>query len=403
MTTEKITHQLLVNLLALDELFQDYEFIHCYIGPAQYKHQAKKTQPEQALINLEKLVSDLNEIPDVYPYYRRTFIKEMLNSAIEQVRFFCKGKNERSFKDQIQTLIGATVVPPFDLEAELTKTISYVKKTGCNSTAQFFKSRPKIKFNNIKELQRYTYDYIDQTTSIMDALYAKFMPVPPKKIMSNLKLTIEESRIPNLPCYYFYKGNGNGVAGVTIKNEMSETYLKGFILHEIMPGHHFYYLMKQYYINNKSNIDHIHYLDPFYSPENTVNEGLAVNGEEVLHDGLDKETLAGVKLEKLVHKVLYNAWYSVNIEKNTSLKEIQNLLREEIGFTKEATEQKLNYYTNLEKYYVASYPIGADHVQKILQNIGYKNLHILYAQHSVKTLNLVTREALKCKTQADCL
>ena len=402
MTSENTTHQLLVNLLALDRLFQDYEFIHCYIGPAQYKNQAKKIPPEQALKDLEKLSNNLSEIPNVYPFYRRTFIKEMLSSAIEQAHFFCKGKKVRSFKDQVQTLLGAKVVPPFNLDDELEKTKKYIKKAGYNSISQFMKNRPKIKFNNINEIQRYTYNYIDQITAIMNASYSKVMPIPPKELMSNAKLVVEEACIPNLPCYYFYKGNGNGVAGVTLKKEMSETYLKGFILHEIMPGHHFYYLMKQHYIDNKCNIDHIHYIDPFYSPENTVNEGLAVNGEEILFDSLDKETLAGVKLEKFVHKILYNAWHSVNIKKDNSLKDIQHLLQNKIGFTKESSAQKLDYYTNLEKYYVASYPIGTDHVQKIIQQIGHNNLHMLYTQHSVSTLNLLTRGNLKCKTQIDC-
>lgn len=392
---ETLEDRILVNLLALDDLFQNYEFIHCYLGPLKYRESAIKISPNQALKNIKNLSSNLVEITDVYPFYRRTFITELLQSVIKQVDVFCDKVKKQNFQDLIQTLIGTTLVSPFNLDIELNDVNNYIKKTDFKNIPSFLMNREKIYFNTIKELEKFIYDYIYEIIAKMDKIYSKRISVSLSKLMDNIDITIEESKIKHLPCYYFYKGERKGVVGITLKNELNVSYIKSFILHEIVPGHHFYYLMKQSDIDNNQICDSICFIDTFYSPENTVNEGLAVNAEIILDNQLDNDTIASIKLEKLVHKILYNAWYAANIYKKNNLGAFKNILQNEIGFDSRKADEKLKYYIDLEKYYVASYPIGAEHVQKIIKQIGKKNIYKLYKQHSVKTLNLMMGEELK--------
>lgn len=382
----KIYNDILVNILALEKGFEDYEFIHAYLGPPELKNKASKIDCKTAYNYLLNIYNELDtSIENVFPYFRRTYIEDLLKSVLLQADFFIFNKQGGEFDEIVETLQAFELIPSFNIEKELDELNKFSNKSGLKSVKDLKNHRQKILFKNKKELENYIAQVIDEFAGITSQKYSDIFGFDIKKLFSKSKIEVTSTKKDDPPCYYFYKEENKGVLGIKLKNQFTKEYIKSFICHEIIPGHHLYYLIKQYYIDNHS-LDVINTLDTFYSPENIINEGLAVNADLIFGDFLDIGVLATIKIEKFLHKLFYNIWYLVNIENKKIDKIYYDILKHEIGFPDELIEARIKYYTVDDKYYTPSYPIGTFFVEKAIEKIGTQNIPKLYFQNSLNTL-----------------
>ncbi len=121
-----------------------------------------------------------------------------------------------------------------------------------------------------------------------------------------------------------------------------------------------------------------------------------MNADVLFAPLLDRHVLASIKIEKLLHKILYNAWHQVNVQGQRVSAELQLLLRWEIGFDYEAIDRKLDYFVHEARHYTPSYSVGSDIVESLVADFGLETIPLLFMQHSVHTLEKV-RAALRAE------
>ena len=118
----KIEEQILVNILALDKGFEEFEFIHSYLGDPAYKKQAAGISVAGGYEQLKTILKcGLNEIEDEYPYFRRTYIRDLVISVLSQADVFVFKNDPGSFQPFVERLQGFTTLPPYDLDLELSR------------------------------------------------------------------------------------------------------------------------------------------------------------------------------------------------------------------------------------------------------------------------------------------
>jgi hypothetical protein len=231
--------------------------------------------------------------------------------------------------------------------------------------------------------------HISETLNLLLKSKDMFTDVDLKKIINNNSLEIKKAGKNMPPCYYYYKSSYNGTMGVTFSKEYPEDYLLSLIDHEIVPGHHFYYLIREELIKKKKT-DVLSGIDPFYSPETVINEGIALCSDLIFKDALSPLSRINSVIQKVFHKIMYNIWYSYFVLKK-DYKEYRDYLIKNINMTPEKVNFWIRYYLGKDwRYYAVAYPIGSYYVENFLKKFGHKRAEILYYQQSVNTLK-------KCK------
>ncbi|MBF0106064.1 MAG: hypothetical protein HQM16_12145 [Deltaproteobacteria bacterium] len=378
----KNLEELLVNILALDRAFEKFEFIHAYFGPKQYLKEAKKIDPMDAYRFLVQCKKKLNPKSD---HIRELFVHDFLSSMIMQVEIFIL-KKKHHMKTAAEALTGARLIRPFDIDAERHRLMAFLKGINIHSMEEFRKSKDEQVFDNYSKFKTYINNLFDIIAKKIITKYAGSFDIDLKQLFKKSTIRIVKTKPDEPPCYYHYDGNYRGTLGVGFKKKHSKAYLEAFFLHEVMPGHHFYYLIRQHKIDHKQNIDPLFFIDPFYSPENIVNEGLATNGDLILEDLTDNITLAGIKCEKTLHRCFYNMWYAKNIANKPFDKNCISLLKHTFKMPPHEMKARIQYFTRDEKYYAPSYPLGIHYLRKLITQAGAAKLHLFYDQNSVRTL-----------------
>lgn len=369
-----MNNEILKNILSLEDHFDDYEFIHAYLGPEEYKIKVNDPKIPYNYINNILINNDVAQT-DEFPYFRKTYIKDFINSITKQAEFYIFKNDKLDFIKIIEGLFAVKLMPKFNLEEELNKT----------NKDDLKKINEKISFNSSEELKNYIDSVINTLSSKMITLYGKQIPEL-EKVIKLSKIDIVNNEEANPPCFYKYNGNYKGTVGFKFKNQYLKYYIDSFLMHEVMPGHHLYYLLRQNFVDT-NKIDPIIYIDTFYSPENIINEGLAINTDLILNKGLDSSVSAMLKKEKLYHKVMYNCWYDLNINKKEADPICEHILCDNMGYSKAYKDSMVEYFTVSDKYYAPCYPIGGFVVEKAINVIGTDRLKYFYPQHSVSTIN----------------
>jgi hypothetical protein len=100
--------------------------------------------------------------------------------------------------------------------------------------------------------------------------------------------------------------------------------------------------------------------------------------------------MAIAECQKILHKISYNLWHSINISKKDTtleyklLKDSFNLRSGPAKLTKKSSDDG--------KYYKPFYPYGIYYAQKYIPKIKKENLGFLYHQHSINTLKKLAEE-----------
>ncbi|MFH1453122.1 MAG: hypothetical protein ABIH00_03985 [Armatimonadota bacterium] len=379
--------KILENILAFDCHIKDYELIHTYFGTEKLLMHSKKIKPADARDNLIKLKKDLkNGFPDKYPCFRRTYCGDLIDSVLAQVDIFVFGnKKKYTVKKAVENLFAVKLPGLFNFKDVKKNLAAELKKEGFSSIADFRARGRKVKFKDFDDFKRFARGEVKKSFSKIKRSFGRHIPVDLKKLFSKFDLIIEKPRKGYPECYYYYKGGYRGVAGLRFKKELGSAYIKGLIAHEISPGHHFYYIIKESLYRDRK-ADMLSCLDTFYSPETIINEGLAMSVDILFEGVLDGEVKIKGLTEKYFHKVLYNIWYSRFVLKK-KYKKYEDILYGEFGFSKKEVNFWIGFYLGEDwRYYAVSYAIGSHYVDSFLKKHGLKSAKYLYSQQSLNTL-----------------
>jgi hypothetical protein len=398
MTGEDIYENILLNILALDKGFDDYEFYHCFLGNKEVLKKASDISFVSSYNYLKNTLKNIDRlgIEDSFPRYRRTYIKDFLKCVLIQADFFVF-KNKRTFPDLIGNLTGAKPIKPFNAETEFEKVSKEVfRLTGFNNIKKMRAEAKKEKLKEFKHVKKFIEEVFEQKKQALKEYQTLFAQVNINDILPKMRVKIVNRSVNGAPCFFKYNGNYCGTIGIGNTENVSKEYLRGFVMHEGIPGHFLYYCIKQYLTDVKT-CDAVALIDTFYSPENYINEGLAVCSDLMFGTMLSNMEKAGVEIEILIHKLFYNLWYSANIKKiNTNTE--YTILKEQAAL-RSPLDKLIKYFVCDEKYYTPYYPLGIYYAKKLLPRIKKENFGLLYFQHSINTLKKLT-EALKCNKKA---
>lgn len=378
--------EVLVNTLALDRAFKDFEFIHVSLAPARLRGRAVRIAPARALARLRELQDGLEAsgLPDEAPRFRRTYARDFLACVLAQAETFVL-KKRRDFPETVRRLMAAPILPPFDLERELVRFRSLLRRKGFKSVAEFNRSKVKMRFASRGQLCDYVLGFVDEVAAKLSRRCGRVFGCDIKVLVSGSGLRIETPRKGDPPCFYRYEGGGRGVLGIALEAEFSENFLKNFISHEAVPGHHLYYLLKQRRVD-LGRTDAIDLVDTYYSPENVINEGLAVNADRLYGQVLDNSSDISAQIEKFLHRVFYNCWHRRNIQAREPERAALRILRGVMGYSEARIAGRLRYFVREARYYSPVYPLGIRAVERLARGLSMAELPALYSQQSVSTL-----------------
>jgi len=387
-----LTENIIKNILAISSHIKEYEFVHTYFGPPRILKEAKKIKIKDAYNYLLSVRGKLKKfIPDEFPYFRGTYYRDIIDSALIQAELFVFKNKKYSFKKTVETLFAVKLPPLINLSAARTRMYSELKKSGYLSVTQLRKDSDWHGFKNFKELDHFIAREVKTIFKSHDKAFGKYFDFDIKKSFDKFNLVVEKSKRGMPDCYYYYRGNYKGVMGLKFRDKFDLSHIKNLIGHEILPGHHFYYLVKESLFRNKK-IDLGVTLDTFYSPETIINEGLAMSVDVLFGGILDAKVRLKGLAAKYLYAVLYNIWYSKFILKK-KYKKYQDIIGAELGFNKKDEKFWMNFYLGPEwRYYAVSYAIGSYYVDGFLKKHGVKNARYLYNQQSVNTIKKLERD-----------
>ena len=380
------SEEVLVNVLALDRAFTDFEFLHVYLGPPRYLRAAAKIAPSRAYGRLRELLGRLDSagVPDEAPRCRRTYIRDFMTCVLAQVEAFILRKRRR-LPETVSRLMAAPLPLPFSLEPRIAEVQRELRTMGFRTVAEFDRSKKLRKFRTRTELVDYALGFLDEASSRIARRCSGVFGFDLLAKLRACRVKVVVPRADEPSCFYRYEGGGRGILGLALRKEFSESYLQNFISHEGVPGHHLYYLVKQHRIDRGEG-DAIDLVDTFYSPENVVNEGLAVCSDRLFGRLTDDAAHLSAQIEKLLHRAFYNAWHRVNVQRRALEARLLRLLRGELGFSEERLAAQLRYHTREARYYSPAYPLGIGLVEEIAGRLPPAQVPRLYAQHSAATL-----------------
>ncbi|MCX5797057.1 MAG: hypothetical protein NTY77_16310 [Elusimicrobia bacterium] len=370
--------EVLVNILALDRAFKDFEFLHVCLAPERLRRRAARIPPARALARLRELQAllDSSGLSDEAPRFRRTYARDLLACVIAQAEVFVF-KKRRPFPETVRRLLAAELIAPFDLERELARFRALLRGQGFSSAAEFSRSKRKVRFSSRRRLSDYVLGFVDRTAAKLGGRLRRLV------CEGELRVAVPGRGDP--PCFYRYEGGGRGTLGIALETEFTENFLHNFVSHEAVPGHHLYYLLKQRRVD-RGRTDALDLVDTYYSPENAVNEGLAVNSDRLYGPVLDDSSQLSAQVEKFLHRVFYNCWHRVNIARRPPEALALDILRRELGYSEAVIRGRLRYHVRQARYYSPVYPIGIRAVEQAARRLSRRELPQLYAQQSVSTL-----------------
>lgn len=376
--------------VALDPHFPDYEFIHTCLYTKK-KTAADDLTVKQIYKRLHLLQERLwSEVPDSYPSFRRTYLEDFITSVITQMEYFIFRRRKQGLKNVVEKLYGLKLMPVFNLDDEYADLLGRIKSAGSASVIEFKNRTRKVHIGSTAELKAKIKNKIKHLIKISDkALTPYFGSI--RNMLDESGITIEINKSASPPCYYFHEKGNRGTAGIRFNTIFRQYYFEQFICHELIPGHHFYYAVKNHLLHT-NKMDKVFCLDTYYSPENIINEGISTNIDLVLRDHIGDTLAILLKLEKFYHKVIYNCWYEALIEKKGNvISRYRKILTEELGESEQACGRTLDYFLKKEKLYTPCYPTGIGCIESFIKSAGVGYLPFLYLQHSVNSIHkLVT-------------
>ncbi|MDR1123364.1 MAG: hypothetical protein LBL61_01890 [Elusimicrobiota bacterium] len=383
-----VLQDILVNILALDKGFKEYEFYHCFLGGKDILKKASSIKFGDAYLFLKNALAGLDklDIPDNFPYYRKTYVKDLLACVLAQADKFVY-KRKMPFVKLEEALTGSKILPPFNTARDFAAADKKVKAL-IGAGIKEFRQWQGPRVNGFKEVKKCSQNIIDEKLQAALQYSQLFKQFDLKEIINKMRIRIVNYAPNGSPCFFKYEGNYRGTMGLVDTKDVKKSFLNGFAMHEGVPGHFLYYCIKQYLADHGRG-DAATLIDTFYSPENCLNEGLAVCSHLIFDKLVTPYAHAVNEAEKMLHKIFYNLWHAANIKPADTKLELQ--LLENFNMSG-GPGPLIKYFAKDEKFYTPYYPYGIYYAESIIPKIKKENLGFLYQQHSINTLKKLVKE-----------
>ena len=381
-----------VNILAFEQAFPDYPFLHVYFGPQAWRERAASVTPGQAYDRLQELAGQLGGIDDEFPRFRRTYVADLIRSVIAQADLFLHGRNPPSVGHVAASFLGIDLAPPFDLDQEAGALERRLGELGYESLAACQEARAAHRITGFDTARELIADRLAEAKRMALSRLAPLLPCDLDSILAKSSISVERGP-PGPPGCYRHDGGYSGTVMIGVDGALLEDFVTGLLFHEAIPGHHLYYMVRRAGLEGggASSADAVEAIDTFYSPENAVNEGIAMNADMIFGAELPRQITAALLVEKFLHKLFYNAWHQVNVEGRPADFALWRRLAFDIGLPDQDIAREMQYRTEEARYYIPCYPLGIRLVEGMLAEFGDAVLPLLYAQHSAATLDKVAQ------------
>ncbi|MBF0443706.1 MAG: hypothetical protein HQK54_17495, partial [Oligoflexales bacterium] len=251
-------------VVGLEDFFDGYELLHANLTGLRHTLE----DPDEAIRFLQGInEADLAVFDDEFPAFRRTYIRGLISSILAQCRYFLPGLNPgHPVQRKVESLFSTSLPPPVDLESawNLVCEDRMKIKAGGTDFSENLKT-PLI----IPEGRFEKYPFSKRLRKRLERVFGDL------PFWHRMHVSLESPDEGTPSCFYYYQGNYRGIIGHDSPMDgQPDKDLSAFLFHETVPGHHFYYCLREYSWR-KGKADIIQTIDPFYSPETPVNEGIA--------------------------------------------------------------------------------------------------------------------------------
>jgi len=390
-----VAQKYIVLALAADALIEQRAVVFHYFGPNHLKNIAQTITAKGKTWIVEKLKELESDFPaeiiDSPPIYRRSY----LLSQIRSLRGFLEYDNValvgKDLADAVEVVLGISPPQKYDLETIKAENQAVFSQHGrCYN--DFVREHRSNRYRPISA--REINQLIEQlkTHCAADIVPRLYLGDSMQEVLAQSKVSSTSPKNGYPPCYYIYRGKGRGTVFLSDGHRRDKVSALRSLLHELYPGHHFYYLYRELllklgYLGDEATIDLL------YGAETPVNEGIAESALLFLNS-LDPELRQEVEIGNSANifykKLLYNVWYGLYLSQDMNKADAVKYLQAQGDTSEEALEMWLNFIDEWRLYYPA-YPVGTALVREYIAKNEVEGLRNLYLP---KPLSVVQKLAL---------
>lgn len=380
--------------LAANEAVESQPVVFHYFGPDHFSDHIDRWKEAGVEAIIDELSHLENSIPDtirdVAPVYRRTYLLSQIRSLKGLLLYGEKKLVGDELKNAVEETLGMKLRKPYNMKSIRAEEDAVFTKHGVKTYSSFKSDRSSRETKNITEA-----DLMDSIRQLKSFCRTDILPYLFRGDVfaahfeaSEVKVAKPDDGYP--PCYYVYNGEGRGTISLTDdhhkKNDLIATRT---LLHELMPGHHLYYLYREM-LYKLGLLDEEATIDLLYSAETPVNEGIAETALfclDSMPDDMRRDVEIATAHEHFCKRSLYNVWYHRYILQDMTAEEAVQFLKDETVFEpNENIERWLDFVDSWRLYY-PSYPLGTDAVKDYLRRNPKDGLKYLYLPKTVALLD----------------
>ena len=388
----RLDEKILVHTLCIYYYCKKYIFTKNYYGPIHYIELARRLNLDEVYSffkNLQDHPEQLEEISDNYPFFRRTYHRDFIDSILIQIDLFIY-KKHLTPAQVMPALIGCTaVLSPFNIDVEIESTLSTMRKYGISSIRSYlnFYNNKKIRTHPRYYFKSMLYRFFERNVDQLIRETATYnFPFYDLFEHSSLTIHLSDSIRNN---FYSYTDCGRGTFGFCTRGIPSISYVKTSMLKETVPGKHLYTLLREFFSNNRPKympLDALTYLEPELSPEKLYSDSLPFCAKLLFPKMVDLESYLALEMEKLYCKLMYNGWYYRYIDRTNSVAKYFNYIAKLINIDNTHLKFKAKQLFEMSKYSMAFIPCGIYLIENIIRRCTTGNILWFYNQQSYGTI-----------------
>ncbi len=390
----KIDEKILVYTLSLKHYVKKSFLIKNYYGPDIYNNLSKLITLNQTYDFFKSLnvnPESLDEIPDTYPFFRRTYYKNFINSMLMQIELFVHKRTHLAPPDIMSSLIGGhKVAPLFNPEQEFEKTKSILQKYGFKTLDDYRIYRNQYKMEKLPSstlkflLCGFYEEIVDRLIQETAEYNFPFSDLFEKSFLSINPMKDQKEN------FYNYNNYGRGSIGIYTHPNIDQSYIKTCMLKETVPGKHLYTLIRQYLCDHASKDipqDALRFVEPMFSPERIFHDSIPFCSKLLFPKLVDTESYLAFEIEKLYCKLIYNAWYYRFIDRSKSSAKYLEFVSKILNIEERHLKFKTRRLFEDSRYTMAFVPYGIYLIEESITHCTTNSVIWFFTQESVDTLD----------------
>ncbi len=382
-----VSERFVVLALAAEMVLKEQPVVFYYFGPARLKRLATSLKGER----ISTIIDELRELESGSA--RLDFLSAQIRSLRAYLKYSHLELTGEALLSAVKEVTDVDAPPPYDLNAPRRELGRALTEAGSRNIAEFKKMvSQKYRLVSDPEIQKFVVELKNYCKK--DIIPKVMLGDKMVELLDNSQIDLSNAKKGYPPCYYIYKGNGRAEISLSKDHKKNGLTVVQTLLHELYPGHHFYYLYREL-LYNEGLLGEEATIDLLYSSETAINEGIAENAYKFLHSmnaGLYADVKAGILRDQFCKMALYNVWYLMFVARNMTMQGARRYLAEQAEIPVSKMIPLLELIDQWRLYYPA-YPVGKEMVKN-------KRLYDLYLPRPLSVIKGERRYYEKeiCKT-----